>query len=158
MPMRLFDTPSLQNFLGLVASASVTAGSVLTAKLHPAFAVLPVWGSMLVEWATILGIPGGLLGVAFYARVMYYEGQSKKLDVLRKEREEREAHRHELREMTAAGEALKQKQIKEAHDAICSERRVLGSCPLSNLKKEIVTGIKDEILEEVKSHTQKINQ
>jgi hypothetical protein len=135
----------ISKLIGLVASAGVTAATSIVSTAS----AIPDWADGIREWSLIIGAPIGVLGMVFYASCMA-------MDSRKKWRQEREAHRLELREMTTAGERLKQEQIKQAHDAICDERRTLGSCPLSELKKELVSGIKEEILQEVKKQTQKI--
>ncbi len=138
------STP-IHKLIGLVASAGVTAASSAVGVAS----AIPDWATGIREWSLIVGAPVGVIGMIFYASCMM-------LDNRKKWREEREAHRLELREMTAAGERLKQQQIKEAHDAICADRRAQGSCPLSDIKKEIFGSIKEELRDEIKKQSQKI--
>jgi len=140
----------VKGLAGLVLSSSLTAASVTVGNIvHPLVGTLPTWGVTILEWSPLVGAPIGLCGMFFYAVNMMLSSRAAA-------RSEREAHRTELREITQAGERLKQQKIKEAHDQICAERRALGSCPFSEFKKEIVAGIKDEILQEVKNQTQNI--
>lgn len=71
-----------------------------------------MWAEEAREWATWFGFIVGVLGACFYCMSMA-------LDVQKKRREEREAHRKEMQE-------IKQK----TDDAKCILRQAEGLCPM----------------------------
>jgi hypothetical protein len=94
------DTP-IHKLFGLLGSAATAGASVLMSRSL-------AWMTPAKEFVLFLTAIGGFFGVVFYTL-------SIALDVRKKWREERAAHRDELREI---------------EDAVCRKRRTLMQCPL----------------------------
>ena len=97
----LLQDTSAQKALGAISSATI-------AILSPMIAQIPIWAGHIRDWAALAAAVGGGLGALLYA-------WSLALDIGRKRREEREAHK---------------KEIKDLEDEMCRKRRAIGACPL----------------------------
>jgi len=161
-----------QKLTGLLASGAVTAGSLFVNNVvHPVVGALPIWAVAAMEWMPFVGAPIGLWGIFHYGRLMYYSAKAMELDVARKQREEREAHRLELQEIqsaaskaatTVAATAVETARVLVAHDAEtaakvveaashiaeCVRRQSSGQCMFKEAVKEAA--------EKPKTHSQKL--
>jgi crotonobetainyl-CoA:carnitine CoA-transferase CaiB-like acyl-CoA transferase len=150
----MFSTSPLHKLCGLIASATLTAGSSVISAVTP---TIPAGASAVREWSLIIGAPVGVAGMLFYAVSMMYDSRSKA-------RREREEHRKELAEMqaeaarvaaTVASTAVKAAQATVATAAAtaanvvdaasataseliaeCTRRQTTGECPMQKVLGE----------------------